>query len=103
MLGPVLTDRGAACRDDVAIPVGAFAERHGDRESTWDAQSHYRRRVRAAGSSAPVAQEDVQRDVPPTGDPRHEAVQKRCEETEDPSREWALGLVALGAWERLIA
>src|SRR6266566_3148590 len=91
MLGPVLADGGAAGGDDVAVPVSAFAERHRDREATWDAHSHDGCRVSAPGAPTSVAEQDVQRDVPLARDSRREAVQNRCEETEDPSRERPLG------------
>src|SRR5438094_3335112 len=92
MLAPVLADRRTAARDDVAIPVRALAEGHGNREPAWDAQPHHGRRIFATRASAPVPQKDIQRDMSLAGDPGHEAVQDRCEETEDPSRERPLGL-----------
>src|SRR5437879_5839288 len=87
MLAPVLADRRTAARDDVAIPVRALAEGHRNREPAWDAHPHHGRRIFAARASALVPQKDVQRDVSLAGDACHEAVQDRCEETEDPSRE----------------
>src|SRR5437867_5330972 len=87
MLGPVLANGRAAGGNDVAIPVSAFAEGHGDRESTWDAQPHDRRRVFATRASTSVPQENIQRDVSPAGDPRREAVQNRRKQAEDLSRE----------------